>query len=78
MWPVSFVPIPNMSVWISVLNNVVPSEGFKIMIQIPVSMAYCKENGVNHRFEAQDDMLKFIAVFKYGWTNINICKNIRS
>ena len=40
--------------WPIVLNNGLPSEGFKIMIRSPVTGQDCEENGVTHIFEAQD------------------------
>ena len=66
MCKVSFVPIQNTAVFPIILINVVPSEGFEIMIQSPVLMADCEENGVTRRFEAQDYVLEFIAVFDAG------------
>ena len=47
-----------------VLGVVVLSEGFKSMIQSPVLGRDCEANRVTHIFEAQDDVPKFIVVFK--------------
>ena len=32
----------------------------------PVLVADCEENKVTHRFKARNDVLEFIAVFKFG------------
>ena len=55
-----------MSMLPIILNNVLPSEGFKIIIRSPLLVADCEENGVTHRFEARDDVLEFIVVFEAG------------
>ena len=64
VWPVSFIPNLNMYIWTIVINNVVSSEGLKIMILIPVIGVDWEDNGVTHIFEAQDDVLGFIEVFE--------------
>ena len=64
VWPVSFIPNLNMYIWTIVINNVVSSEGLKIMILIPVIGVDWEDNGVTNIFEAQDDVLGFIAVFE--------------
>ena len=55
-----------MSVYPIVLNNVLPLEGFEIMIQIPLLVADWEKNGATHLFEAWDDVLEIIAVFESG------------
>ena len=40
-------------------------------------MVNCEDNRVTHIFEARDDVLEFIAMFKDGYPNINIHKNVR-
>ena len=64
MWSVSF--LTNLNIFVSPIdiNNVVPLEVFKIMIQIPVLGVYLEENWVTHRFKAQDDVLEYIIVLK--------------
>ena len=57
MWPISFRPNLNTSVCPLLLKNVVPYEGFKIMIRSLVLGRNCEENRVTHRFEAQDGIL---------------------
>ena len=66
MFPVSFIPRQNTSVCPIVLNNVVPSEDSKIMIQSPVIVDDCKENRVTHISEAPNYVNEFIAVFEGG------------
>ena len=64
VWSVSF--LTNLNIFVSPIdiNNVVPLEVFKIMIQIPVLGVYLEENWVTHRFKAQDDVLEYIIVLK--------------
>ena len=48
------------------MNNVLPLEGFKVMIQSPVLVDDCKENRVTHIFELRDNVLEYITVFEAG------------
>ena len=66
-----------MSVSPLVLNNFIPSEGFKIIVWIPVLGPDGEDNGVTHIFEAQDDVLEFIMVFEYRQPSIYIHKNVQ-
>ena len=74
--PKYFRPNFNTSLCPLILNNVVPSKGFKIMIQIPVISKDCEKNRVTHRFEARYGMPEFIVVFKAAYPSTNSYKNV--
>ena len=40
-------------------------------------MRDCEDNGVTDSFKAQNDGLEFLTMFKAGYPNFNINKNVR-
>ena len=76
VWPVSFRGNLKTSEYPFELGIFVHSKVFGIMIRSPILYKYCVENRVSHIFEALEDVIELIMLFKVGYPSINSCKNV--